>query len=76
MKLYTNNNLERRNNMITLTILAVAFAVVAAIILALGAGFIVVFGDVIVAVLIIMGIIKLIGWLKHRNKEAKEEAKE
>lgn len=62
--------------MITLTILAAAFVVVAAIILALGAGFIVVFGDVIVAVLIIMAIIKLIGWLKHRNKEEKEEAKE
>lgn len=62
--------------MITLTILAVAFAVVAAIILALGAGFIVVFGDVIVAVLFIMGVIKLIGWLKNRNKEGKEEAKE
>lgn len=60
--------------MITLTILAAAFVVVAAIILALGAGFIVVFGDVIVAVLIIMAIIKLIGWLKNRNKEGKEEA--
>jgi len=60
--------------MITLTILAVAFAVVAAIILALGAGFIVVFGDVIVAVLFIMAIIKFVGWLKHRKDEKKEEA--
>ena len=60
--------------MITLTILAAAFVVVAAIILALGAGFIVVFGDVIVAVLIIMAIIKFVGWLKNRNKEGKEEA--
>lgn len=60
--------------MITLTILAAAFVVVAAIILALGAGFIVVFGDVIVAVLIIMAIIKFAAWLKNRNKEEKEEA--
>lgn len=62
--------------MITLTILAAAFVVVAAIILALGAGFIVVFGDVIVAVLIIMAIIKFVGWLRNRSKEGKEEAKE
>ena len=60
--------------MITLTILAAAFVVVAAIILALGAGFIVVFGDVIVAVLIIMAIIKFVGWLKNRKDEKKEEA--
>lgn len=59
--------------MITLTILAVAFVIVAAIVLALGAGFVVVFGDVIVAVLVIMAIFKFIGWLKNRNKE-KEEA--
>lgn len=59
--------------MITLTILAVAFVIVAAIVLALGAGFVVVFGDVIVAVLVIMAIFKFIGWLRNRNKE-KEEA--
>ena len=62
--------------MITLTILAAAFVVVAAIILALGAGFIVVFGDVIVAVLIIMAIIKFVGWLKNRKDEKKEEGDE
>ena len=63
--------------MITLTILAVAVAVIVAIILTLGAGFIVVFGDIIVAALFIMGIIKFIGWLKRNskdNKEGKEEA--
>lgn len=62
--------------MITLTILAMAFIVIVAIVLALGAGFIAIFGDLIIAVLVIGGIIKLIGWLKNRNKEAKEEAKE
>lgn len=62
--------------MITLTILATAFIIIVAIVLALGAGFIAIFGDLIIAVLVIGGIIKLIGWLKNRNKEAKEEAKE
>lgn len=62
--------------MITLTILATAFIIIVAIVLALGAGFIAIFGDLIIAVLVIGGIIKLIGWLKHRNKETKEEAKE
>lgn len=59
--------------MITLTILAVTFAVIAAIVLALGAGFIVVFGDIIVAALVIGLIIKFVHWLRHR-KEKKEEA--
>lgn len=62
--------------MITLTILATAFIVIVAIVLALGAGFIAIFGDLIIAVLVIGGIIKFIGWLKNRNKETKEEAKE
>lgn len=62
--------------MITLTILAVAFAVIVAIVLTLGAGFIVIFGDVIVAVLFIMGIIKLIGWLKKNSKDKKEGKEE
>lgn len=61
--------------MITLTILATVFIVIVAIVLALGAGFIAIFGDLIIAVLVIGGIIKFIGWLKHSNK-AKEEAKE
>ena len=60
--------------MITLTILAVTFAVIVAIVLALGAGFIVVFGDVIIAALVIGLIIKFVHWLRHRNKEVKEEA--
>lgn len=54
--------------MITLTILATAFIIIVAIVLALGAGFIAIFGDLIIAVLVIGGIIKLIGWLKNRNK--------
>lgn len=62
--------------MITLTILATAFIVIVAIVLALGAGFIAIFGDLIIAVLVIGGIIKFIGWLKNRNKEGKEELKE
>lgn len=63
--------------MITLTILATAFIVIVAIVLALGAGFIAIFGDLIIAVLVIGGIIKFIGWLKRNskdNKERKEEA--
>ena len=60
--------------MITLTILGVAFAVVVAIVLALGAGFVVIFGDIIVAALFIMGIIKLVHWIRHRKDEKKEEA--
>ena len=58
--------------MITLTILGVAFAVIVAIVLALGAGFIVIFGDIIVAALFIMGIIKFVHWLKHRKDEKKD----
>lgn len=61
--------------MITLTILATAFIVIVAIVLALGAGFIAIFGDLIIAALVIGGIIKLVAWLKNRNKEEKEEAK-
>lgn len=62
--------------MITLTILATVFVVIVAIVLALGAGFIAIFGDLIIAALVIGGIIKLIGWMRHRDKEEKEEAKE
>lgn len=59
--------------MITLTILATAFVVIVAIVLALGAGFIAIFGDLIIAALVIGAIIKFVHWLRHRNKEEKEE---
>lgn len=59
--------------MITLTIMATLFAIVGGIILALGAGFIVIFGDFLVAMAVIIGICRLIDWIKHRKR--KEELK-
>lgn len=59
--------------MITLTILAACVAAIGLMILFFGAGFLIVFGDLIFAVLIIMGVIKLIGAIRRRIKEGKEE---
>lgn len=59
--------------MITLAILATCVAAIGAMILFFGAGFILIFGDLIVAVLFIMGVIKLIAFIRHKLKEGKEE---
>lgn len=55
--------------MITLTILCGALLAIIAIVLTLGAGFFVIFGDIIVAVLVIMVLIKLIGAIRKKTKK-------
>lgn len=55
--------------MITLTILVIMFIGVAGVILALGAGFVAIFGDLIIAILVITGLVKLVKWFKNRGKE-------
>ena len=54
---------------ILLMIIALALAIVLAIIAAVGgAGFVMVFGDAIICVLLIIGIIKFTRFLKNRKK--------